>query len=276
MMCFDREYVILGILYFVRSYSSRQTSNGVLNKVNENQSVNPKDFWEDKILSWERDRYCAPNAAPNILERLASRASDSLRFRLWATGELLAPQVKGKRILELGCGSGFLAPRLLAVGAEGYIGIDISESAIVNARALAAKDGVEDKLRFEVDSVSNLGEYECDIVFSLGLLDWLADDELDRMFAATAGAEYLHAIAEKRASVSQWIHRVYVQLSYGHRTGSYRPRYFSVAEIEAMARRYTDKPVRAYRDPRLSFGAFITTLDFNPDVLVNEPTYPLR
>jgi hypothetical protein len=96
------------------------------------------------------------------------------------------------------------------------------------------------------------------------------------MFAATKGADFLHAIAEKRPSVSQWLHRAYVQLAYGHRTGHYRPRYFSVPEIEVMVDSYSDKPIRVFRDRRLSFGALLTTFDFNHEIAEHEASDPMR
>lgn len=236
----------------------------------EKQEVNPRTFWDDKIISWENDRYVSHDKAETWLERVASRASDSLRFRLRATGEILSQHVAGKHVLELGCGSGFLAARLISAGAASYTGMDISEIAIANARRLAEGSEFADQIDFEVGSIAEMPTTNGGLVFSLGLLDWLTDDELDRMFAATKGADFLHAIAEKRPSISQWLHRAYVQISYGHRTGQYRPRYFSVPEIEAMFRRYSDKPIKVFRDSRLSFGALLTTFDFNHELVENE------
>jgi 2-polyprenyl-3-methyl-5-hydroxy-6-metoxy-1,4-benzoquinol methylase len=240
------------------------------------ETVDPKAFWEDKILSWEQGRYQTTHTDKNLLERFANRASESLRFRQWVAGNILVKQVAGKRVLELGCGSGLLAQRLLSAGAHSYIGIDFSERAIENARARADEAGISDRVRFEAKSIKEMSEMQSDVVFSLGLLDWLSDDELDYIFKITAGTDYLHTISEKRASMANWIHRAYVQLAYGRQTGSYRPRYFSVAEIEEIARRHTNKSVRAFRERRLSFGTLVTTLNFDPKVAVNEPPTAVR
>jgi hypothetical protein len=78
-------------------------------KYKMSNSIDSKQFWEDKILTWEDGRYGEEVKAGSWLERIANRASGSLRFRLTITKELLASHVKGKHIVELGCGSGFLA-----------------------------------------------------------------------------------------------------------------------------------------------------------------------
>lgn len=223
-----------------------------------------KQFWEGKILGWERGRYDTVTTG-GFLERLADRASDSLRFRLQSAGEQLAPFVEGKRVLDLGCGSGRLADAVLAAGAAHYRGIDIAEAAIAEARTRTATYG--DKVAFHQGVVSDLPELDADIVVSLGLLDWLTDDELDAMWAATAGADFVHAIAERRAEPAQWIHRAYVWMAYGHRTGSYVPRYYDAKAMAAQIRRHQPgAQVRAWRHRRLTFGAYLTTLPFGDPV----------
>jgi hypothetical protein len=72
-------------------------------------------------------------------------------------------------------------------------------------------------------------------------------------------AEFLHAIAERRQSLSQYAHRAYVQVAYGYRTGAYRPRYVTAAEIAARAAGHRSGPFYAFRNPKLSFGVLITT-----------------
>ena len=223
-------------------------------------STDSKQFWEEKILTWERGRYTAQPQGGSLIERLADRASNSLRFRLSITKELLRPHVAGKRVVELGCGSGLLAADLRSMGASDYQGYDISENAVSHAQELAAKQGLGETVRFEACAVESLPELQADIVFSLGLLDWLDDSALAWVFRIGGKADFLHAISERRVAISQYIHRLYVYLSYGRRTGSYLPRYYANAEMEALAMpRHNDK-LYIYRDSRLSFGALISTL----------------
>jgi len=223
-------------------------------------STDPKQFWEDKILDWESGRYGQSKKASSLLERLADRASDSLRFRLFVTKELLRPFVGGKAVVELGCGSGLIASDLLEMGASSYHGYDISEKAVANARALADERGYGPNLTFEVCPVESLPPLKTDIVFSLGLLDWLDDAALAHVYEVAGSADYLHAISEKRIAVSQILHRLYVYLSYGWRTGAYIPRYYTAEGMKALAAPYHPEGFHVYRNPKLSFGALVSSL----------------
>jgi SAM-dependent methyltransferase len=237
-------------------YSRRKKQGGI----EMSTFSDPKQFWEDKILTWENGRYGKRAERASPLERLANRASNSLRFRLEITKKLLTPYVEGKHIVELGCGSGLLAEDLISKGAASYRGYDISTNAISNARELAEKQGISDKVTFVCCSIMDLPSLKADIVFSLGLLDWLDEANLAKIFEAGGNADYLHAISEKRVTLSQYLHRLYVYLSYGWRTGSYVPQYHTVAEILALAKPHNQGDAHVYRNSRLSFCTLISTL----------------
>lgn len=219
----------------------------------------PRDFWEAKILPWEQGRY-DQSPATSWLERVADRASRSLRFRLHSAGELLAPHVQGKRILDLGCGTGRLGPALLQAGASHYIGIDIAPTAIRAAQERAEREGWAHQATFVTGDLDTLAEHPADVIVSLGLTDWLTDNQLSRLWQLGGDAAYLHAISERRPSPAQLAHRLYVWLAYGHRTGSYIPRYFRVADLAALAAAHHPGPMRVWRHPGLSFGAYVTSL----------------
>jgi SAM-dependent methyltransferase len=63
-------------------------------------------------------------------------------YQFWVLGD-----VRGKRILEVGCGDGFKAITLALRGAT-VVGVDISPRAIEVARERARLHGVEDRVRF--------------------------------------------------------------------------------------------------------------------------------
>lgn len=226
-------------------------------------------FWEGKILAWEQGRYEPSTVRQGLLERLADRASESLRFRMASAGELLAERCAGKVVVDLGCGSGRLGEALLDAGAAAYVGYDVAASAIEAARARAAERGWGDRARFEVASVEELPPLEADVVVSLGLMDWLTDAQIARVFAVSGEADFLHAIAEKRASPAQWIHRAYCYVAYGHRTAGYVPRYFDARAFAALGRvggAGGSRPVYAWRHPGLAFGAYLTSFPLGEPV----------
>ena len=86
--------------------------------------TDPKEFWENKILSWEEGRYNLSESSYSStkLEKIANKGSNSLRFRIEKCGEILSKHVSGKDVVEIGCGRGLLVPRLMAAGAKSFRG----------------------------------------------------------------------------------------------------------------------------------------------------------
>src|ERR1700730_2514552 len=226
-------------------------------------AIDPKRFWESKILTWERGRYGKPHRPLSILEWIANRSSSSLRFRVSITPELLQPFLSNKRVVELGCGSGIIARKFVEYGASSYLGIDIAESAIEKARS---RHGNDARMQFQVGNVADLPSLSADLIVSLGLFDWLTDDEIGAVFRQCGRADFLHAIAERRPGIQQWLHRSYVQLAYGYRTDRYRPRYFTCDQLKSLAPAGTCRPFHVYRNWRLSFGALVSSLPIGPAV----------
>lgn len=218
-------------------------------------SIDPQNFWDQKILSWEDGRYLGQGGSGG-LENVANKASSSLRSRMEMAFEILAPRVPGKRILELGCGSGLLATRLLEAGARSYAGFDFSSKAIERAKSLNPSNGAS----FDVMNVDALPPQDVDIVFSLGLLDWLTDHQIRKVFTCAPRADFLHSFSENKNSVATLVHRAYCYLSYGYRTKGYIPRYHREHEIMDLC----DARGHIVRDPKLSFGAFVLSFKAEP------------
>lgn len=218
----------------------------------------PRAFWEAKILDWEASRYGAADRAPTVMERIAGRASWSLRFRLEAALALLTPVVAGRPVLELGCGSGLLAEPLMAAGAAAYHGMDFAETAILRARQRVADGPHARRISFEAAPVAAAANPDDAVVISLGLLDWLEPRDL-RHVLSLGRRGFLHTFSERRASPQQWIHRLYVHAAYGRRNRGYAPRYHKASDLAAMAAAGSTQP-SVIRDPRLTFGVFLTDL----------------
>jgi SAM-dependent methyltransferase len=225
--------------------------------------VDAKEFWETKLLGWEQGRYGRPDRPLGFLEWIANRSSASLRFRVTIVPELLKAFLLNKKVVELGCGSGLIADKFLDYGAASYLGIDIAESAIEKART---RHGNDARIQFQVGSVAELPLLSADLVVSLGLFDWLTDEEIAKVFRQSGNADFLHAIAERRPGIQQWLHRSYVQLAYGYRTAQYRPRYLTCEHIRSLSAAGARRPLYVYRHWRLSFGALLSSLRIGPHV----------
>ncbi|HIJ62508.1 MAG TPA: methyltransferase domain-containing protein [Rhodospirillaceae bacterium] len=211
------------------------------------QAVEPRDFWNGRILAWEASRYDGPQ---NV-------ASSSLRARQDLALALLAPYLPGRRVVELGCGSGRLAERLIAAGAISYHGYDLSPVAVAEARRHVPSPQITFS-EAPVDAVPATGDA---LVISLGLLDWLAPDEIARVLALGADGLWLHSLSEVRPSPQQLIHRLYSRLAY--RAG-YRPAYHRISQIDALLAGQGLPPARVFRHRSLRFGAFIANFDPPP------------
>jgi hypothetical protein len=229
--------------------------------------IDPKEFWEKKILAWEEGRYSLDKGtSSSALEAVANKGSNSLRFRMQKSREILSCFVSGKDVIEIGCGRGLLAPGLLDAGAKSYLGIDIADTAVLAARDMHKDIVGAGRAEFLQASVGSLPRRNGDVIFSLGLVDWLSSRELTELFQWSPDAEHFHAISEARFSVTQVLHRLYVYVAYGHRTKGYVPRYYTVAEIVKLMECLYSPERYVYRSPRLTFGAFISTLPIGDEI----------
>lgn len=218
-----------------------------------------QNFWEDKILRWENDRY-QQSTSSSLLENLATRASNSLRFRQELAIKLLAPIVKGKSVIEYGCGSALMSETLIKLGARDYTGYDIASNAIMNAISRVKKAGIEKQVKPRQGNVLDVAKAEGDIVFSLGLIDWLSPQETKHLYYLSAGRMALHAISERRQSFAQYCHRLYVYVAYGWKSRGYAPQYSSTPEMRALALTQGLELPHVVRDPQLSFSTFLVNL----------------
>jgi putative methylase len=88
---------------------------------------------------WELEQYTTPEQiAANILYIAAYTHGD----------------IVGKRVLDLGCGTGRLGLGAAFLGAEQVVGVDIDPQAIVVAQKNAEKAGLTDKIQFQNSDVS--------------------------------------------------------------------------------------------------------------------------
>ncbi len=109
--------------------------------------------------------------------------------RFYRTGRALAP-LEGKRILDVGCGSGQYAVSFALSGAREVVGIDLSPAMLCMARRLAGEKGVSDRCRFiDGEFMQRRIEGPFDHAIAIGFFDYNADaiEILEKMANLTKG-----------------------------------------------------------------------------------------
>lgn len=207
-----------------------------------------KQFWNQKILSWEKDKYQERSKLWDF--------NSSVRHRLYLANIVIQQMADKMSLLELGCGSGKLWDKLCSSNLKSYKGVDFSDVAIQafkkKIKGMSLKNRAAIKTSILCEDLTK-HSYSADIVVSLGLLDWLSIDQIAQIAGNYGAKWYLHSFSEKRLSLSQMIHALYVFISYGHRAKSYVPQYYRADELLSIFGVHA----KVYRDPKLSFGAFI-------------------
>ncbi len=107
------------------------------------------------------------------------------------------PDVNGKRILDVGCGTGVVAVHCALAGAGHVTAVDISNKAINNTRINVAKHGVEKVVTVKKSDLFSKVTGQFDYIFAnLPILEevWSADTNVDNLIErfVTKYPEYLN------------------------------------------------------------------------------------
>ena len=82
----------------------------------------------------------------------------------------------GKRVLDVGCGTGRYALEIVSAGAASYVGVDLSENMLHLARVFARQRGIADKCQFLMADVRDIPTTEgFDTIVANGFFDYIAD-----------------------------------------------------------------------------------------------------
>ena len=214
-----------------------------------------KDYWDRKILDWERNAYEESTSGQSLVEKVASRFRGSLRERMNIALRLVQPHVRGQTVLDLGCGSGTFCFRLLQNGAARTTGFDFSSHAINLASERAKTLGVEDKCDFEVHDIREAKLPPTDITTGLGLLDYLNQDELVEFLRKVHSEYFLFTFSEKKLSIMNALHLVYLKSQKC--PSAY---HYSEAEMRGFLEKAGLGDFRFVRDPRMSIGTVVCCL----------------
>ena len=101
-----------------------------------------------------------------------------------------AGNVRGKKVLDVGCGSGVYAVDFARRGARRVVGVDFSSNMLALARQEAEQHGVADRCEFvQADFLELELEDTFDISIAMGVFDYVPDQVifLRKMAALTTG-----------------------------------------------------------------------------------------
>ncbi len=215
------------------------------------KSVNKIEFWDRTIIDWDDARYATS---------FRSIIMGSVNNRMHIAFHLLNKFTKDKIVVEAGCGTARLMPLLLESGAKKYIGIDFSARAVEAAKERAKEQGVWAKVDLICENIINLKTIKTDLFFSLGLLDWLTDNEINLLLKKIETKYYLHSFSEQKMNVHQLTHRLYVYLKYGYKHQKYVPHYYTREHVSSLFSRCGLETPEYFTNRKMSFSCFAHNL----------------
>ena len=124
-----------------------------------------------------------------LTQRVVDRLFRTVIHRRFALTLELCGDVKGKRVLDVGCGSGRYAIELARRGAE-VVGLDFAPAMVEMSTQRASEAGLSDRCTFEVAEFLEWCEpHHFDICLGIGFFDYIAEPQrfLAKMRQITEG-----------------------------------------------------------------------------------------
>lgn len=167
-----------------------------------------RGYWERKILEWESSAY--EGKAKSILEKIATPFRDSIKRRFNITINILKDFVKDKVVLDLGCGTGIFCVKIAKYEPRKVLGIDISSTAIREAKGKVQLEDLRDKIDFLCIDARRASELpKADIAVGLGFIDYLNRNELRELFNKMNVEYFWFSFPEKKISFTNILQTLY-------------------------------------------------------------------
>ena len=169
------------------------------------------EYWEHFIIDWDRSVYEKNVNNLSMIEKFASQFRDKLVIRHQFAVDFLRPLVAGRKILEIGCGTGRLSKEMVETGAHLVTGIDISRSAINSANSVLSNQFPSDRFRFIAGELEDIdfSELEFDTVIGLGILQYLTEKNMRTLFKNFGDASLFFEFHEKSPTLVNGLHWFY-------------------------------------------------------------------
>jgi 2-polyprenyl-3-methyl-5-hydroxy-6-metoxy-1,4-benzoquinol methylase len=127
-------------------------------------------YWTKRARSFDR-LYALPP-----LERLVNHIFRRAIYQRYELTFRYAGDVTGKRVLDVGCGSGRHAVEFAHRGAAEVVGVDFAQDMLSLASAFALSEGVGERCRFvRADFNGFTDERPYDITIGIGFFDYMSD-----------------------------------------------------------------------------------------------------
>jgi len=159
-------------------------------------------------------RRLAPGGGRSRMDGSAYRGRSKLEVLL---GREALESVRGRTVLDFGCGAGGEAIELAQRGARRVIGLDIQEHLLAQARERAEAEGVADRCAFVTETDERVDAIVCIDAFEhfadpagilLRMRELLADDGA---ILASFGPTWYHPLGGHLFSVFPWAHLVFTE-----------------------------------------------------------------
>jgi SAM-dependent methyltransferase len=132
---------------------------------------NVSTYWHDQAKTFDSIYLDESKVARRINELFRSAMYDRFHIALAESGD-----VRGKRVLDIGCGSGHYEVEYAKRGAEKVVGIDFAPAMLDLARRLTEREGVADRCTFvQGDFTEYPFDEKFDVVLAIGVFDYVAD-----------------------------------------------------------------------------------------------------
>lgn len=169
-------------------------------------------------------------------------AEDSYSYNIeWRCIRKLLPELKGKSVLDIGCGTGIFTFLLEAFEPERLVGIDLSEKMLAIAKKKA--DSQRSKAEFICGDAADIREkidVQFDFIFSSTTTHYIKN--LKAMFAGIADC-----LKEDGRCILSVIHPVYSAMYPVEHGGTF-------PEDDEWQVRYLDQSIRAYIQPWIEYN----------------------